>query len=122
LHLKTWRICTPEDKKLFRDRKTQIQADFRAQMELHVEQPRSGGSGTSNDGNTARIFFSDTKLSADITGLDENVFIRCAILLQCMASGYKINSEKFGCFALDTAKMLIKLYPWYNHPPLFTKF
>jgi len=47
-------------------------------MGLHVDQPRSGGSGTSNDGNTARIFFSDTKLSADITGLHENVKIRCA--------------------------------------------
>jgi len=79
-------------------------------MGWHVDQPRSWGGGTSNDGNTARTFFSDTKLSADITGLDENVFIRCAILLQCMASGYKINSEKFGCFGCIVHKVLFHGY------------
>jgi len=38
-----------------------------------------------------------------------------------MASGYKINSEKFGCLALDTAKMLINLYPWYYLLPSIHK-
>ena len=38
-----------------------------------------------------------------------------------MASGYKINVNKFLEFALDTAKELIKLYPWYYLPPSIHK-
>jgi len=91
-------LC-PRSKTCLMHRKNQIQADFRAKMGQVVDKPRSGGSGTSNDGNTARRFFSNTKLSAEITGLDENVLIRCSTLLQCMASGYKINVEKFGNYA-----------------------
>lgn len=84
-------------------RKVQMQKDFRLKIGLLVDIPRSGGSGTSNDGNTARAFFNNPKMSAEITGINENVIVRCATLLQCMASGYKINVNKFGEFALDTA-------------------
>jgi len=38
-------------------------------------------------------------------------------LLQCFASGYKINASKFGEYALDTARKLISLYPRYYLPP-----
>jgi len=34
------------------------------------------GKGTANDSNTARKFFADPKLSAAITGLDENLITR----------------------------------------------
>jgi len=39
-------------------------------MGLVVDQPRSKGSGNSNEGNTARTFFNNSELSAKITGLD----------------------------------------------------
>lgn len=116
LDLKKWRINTAEAKEAMLHRKAQMQKDFRLKMGLLVDMPRSGGSGTSNDGNTARAFFNNPKMSVEITGINENVIVRCATLLQCMASGYKINVNKFGEFALDTAKELIKLYPWYYLP------
>jgi len=34
-----------------------------------------------------------------------------------MASGYRINADKFRIYALDTAKKLISLYDWYYFPP-----
>jgi len=38
-----------------------------------------------------------------------------------LASGYKINAAKFGEYALDTARKLISLYPWYYLPPSIHK-
>lgn len=73
------------------------------------------GKGTSNDGNTARKFFGNPQLSAEITGLDENLITRFSILLQAIASGNKINIPKFKDFAFQTAELYI-FYPWYYMP------
>jgi len=54
-------------------------------------------------------------LSSEITGLNENLIHRCSTLLQS-ASGHKINVHNFNEYALDTAKGLIKEYPWYYLP------
>lgn len=75
-----------------------------------------GGSGTSNDGNSARNFFHNSEISAEITGIRKDLLDRCSHLLQSLSSGYKINSQKFKSYAFDTAKMLIEEYPWYNLP------
>lgn len=64
-------------------------------MGLIVDKPRSEGSGTSNDGNFARNFFTHPDISAQITGLNKNLIYRCCVLLQALGSGYKINSKKF---------------------------
>ena len=62
-------------KKNFLARKTEIKAEFRSKMGLIVDQPRVGGCGTSNDGNTARKFFKHPDISANITGIDKDVII-----------------------------------------------
>lgn len=117
LPLKKWQIRSAEDKALFAQRKKSIQAQFKERLGLIVDKPRSGGSGTSNDGNTARTFFAYSATCAEITGLDKNIIDRCGTLLSCLSSGYNINKEKFRDFALDTARQLIQEYPWYNLPP-----
>jgi len=61
-------------------RKREIQAAFRIRTGLLVDVVKQG-KGTSNDGNTARKFFADPKLSAAITGLDENSITRFGVLL-----------------------------------------
>lgn len=86
-------------------------------MELIVDKPKTGGSGSSNDGNTAREFFNNAGLSAEITGIDKVVIERCATLLQALSSGYNINVDKFRKYALDTAKELTNKYSWYYLPP-----
>jgi len=57
LDLKSWRVSTPEGKQLLSTRKSQMQNDFRIRMGIIVDTPRSRGSGTPNDGHTARAFF-----------------------------------------------------------------
>lgn len=69
--------------------------------------------GNSNDGNTARRFFNDAEISAEITGLDINIINRFRCILQVISSGYSINMSKFEQFSFDTAKMYVELYPWY---------
>lgn len=68
----------------------------------------------SNDGNTARTFFFNTEISVEITGLDKTLLDRCYCLLQCLSSGYKINSLAFKEYALETARKLVAKYPWHN--------
>jgi len=94
LALKSWRVSTPEGKQVLSTRQSQMQNDFRIRMGIIVDTPRSGGSGTSNDGNTARAFLKNPKLAAEITGINEDIIIRCSILLQCLASGYTIKNSK----------------------------
>jgi hypothetical protein len=60
------------------------------------------GSGTTNDGNTARRFFEDPKLSAEITGLDAELLRRFAVILQALSSGWKIDVAKYDTYARDT--------------------
>lgn len=116
IEFKKWQARSSEDKARLAERKELIQKQFRERLGLIVDKPRSGGSGTSNDGNTARKFFLNSTISSEITGINKDVIDRCCHLLQCLSSGYKINSDKFKIYALDTAKILVSKYSWYNLP------
>ncbi|EFN73410.1 hypothetical protein EAG_03299, partial [Camponotus floridanus] len=97
---------------------------FRQEMGLLVDVPKPGygsNDGTktrlwSNDGNTARKFFSKPSLSASITGIDEQLIKRFAVILRIISSGYEINREEFETYTLDTAKLYVQLYNWYYMP------
>jgi len=84
-------------------------------MALLVDIPMQG-SGNTNSGNTARRFFEQYELSAEITGVNENLIRRLGVILRSMASGYAINIDSFREYALQTAKMFVSEYPWYYMP------
>jgi hypothetical protein len=85
-------------------------------MGLLVDVPKPGGSGTTNDGNTARRFFRDPTLSASITGIDETLIHRCSVILQALFSLYRVNATAFDNYAKETAKLFVSLYVWYYIP------
>ena len=114
LEVKTWQI-RKNDKESVEKRKKIIQDRFRQEMGLLVNVPKPGY-GTTNDGNTARKCFSESFLSASITGIDEELIKRFAIILRTICSGYEIDLEKFETYTLDTAKLYIQLYNWYYMP------
>ncbi|XP_044572242.1 uncharacterized protein LOC123257406 [Drosophila ananassae] len=116
LEIRQWQIRGKENKELVQRRKQNIQSEFREKMGLIVDKPRTGGSGNSNDGNTARTFFNNPHLSAEITGIEQHLIEKCATVLQALSSGYKINVEKFRKLALDTARELTTKYSWYYLP------
>lgn len=98
-------------------RKEEIQKQFRLKMGLIIDQPSTQrGSGTSNDGNTARRFFADPEMSSSITGLKKEVIERFATILQVISSGIKTNYELFNKYALETAQLFISNYGWFNIP------
>ena len=57
-------------------------------MGLLVDVPKSGGSGTTNDGKTARRFFSNEEVSGAITGIDQDVIDRFSVISQTLSSAY----------------------------------
>ncbi|KAL4714954.1 hypothetical protein ACJJTC_003105 [Scirpophaga incertulas] len=74
------------------------------------------GSGTTNDGNTARRFFSNPAKTADITGLDVTFIQRFGTILSAIACEEPINVEAFADYARLTAEIYVELYGWYYMP------
>lgn len=95
--------------------KKEIQEKLRQQMGLLVDIPKPGF-GTTNDGNTARRFFSNPHLASQITGVDETLIKRIGIILRTISSGFSIDVEKFRIYTLDTAKLYVQKYNWYYMP------
>lgn len=65
------------------------------------------GVGTTNDGNTARKFFANPALTAEITGLNQTIIQKFRGILQAIASGQAINAHKFQENAQQLAEFLI---------------
>lgn len=111
LLLKIWQVRGTANKEIFENNKRRIQEKFKNKMGLIVDKPKSGFRST-NDGNTARRFFSNPELSAEITGVDKNF----NTILRIIYSGRKINNDKFRILIDETRILYIKLYSWYNMP------
>ena len=97
-------------------KKQEIQQQFRNEMGLLVDQVKPGGSGTTNDGNTARRFFQNYEDSARITGINVNLLKRCAVILQTLSSGFAINSAACRQYSIETAQLYLQEYSWYYMP------
>lgn len=115
LDFKTWQARDAISKDSMKNRKQTIQQKFRDEMGLLVDIVKQG-SGTTNDGNTARKFFSDPAKTATIIGLDCRLIHRFATLLRVLACGQPIISEAFAIYARLTAEMYVELYGWYYMP------
>lgn len=115
INIKCWAVRDESHKRNVEQRKSEIQTAFRIRLGLLVDVVKQG-KGTSNDVNTARKLFANPKLSAIITGLDENLITRFGVLLQAIASGKRINVSKFESYAFETAEIFVSLYSWYYMP------
>ena len=114
--VKQWTRLNTEQKKVVDEKRKRVQSMFWDRMGLHVDQPRPGGAGSSNDGNTARRAFRDEKTFAEITGVSEELIHRLHVILQVMASGHRIDPVQFGKYCDSTAELYIAEYPWYYMP------
>lgn len=110
-----WTATTKENKELMAKTKKRIHDAFRKRTGLIIDVPKQG-SGNSNDGNTARRFFSDPELASEITGFDKHLIIRFAYILQKLSSGSTTNLDDFEKYTNETAKIFVQLYPWYYMP------
>lgn len=117
MEFKKWSTRNNKEwKKSKEERKRDIQKRLRTEIGIYVDMPRSGGSGNSNDGNTARRFFDAIEIVATITNFDIRLLQKFRTILEVICCGKKVDAEKFGRFAMDTAKLYVELYPWYYMP------
>lgn len=115
LDVKKWQLRDASDKVVVKQRSTIIQDRFKKEIGLVVDKPKPGF-GNSNDGNTARRFFANPELSAEITGLDVTLIKNFDTLLRALSSGFDINIESFKLLAQETKTLYLNLYSWYYMP------
>lgn len=115
LPFKTWQVKGEENKEKFNAAKKQIQEHFKSRMGLIVDKPKPG-CGSTNDGNTARRFFSNVDLSSEITKIDKELILKFSVILRVLVSGCNINLIKFKTLLEETRSLYIQLYGWYYMP------
>lgn len=74
------------------------------------------GVGNTNDGNTARRFFRDSKFAAEVTQVDEILIKQFHTILIAVTSRKSINMEKFQQYATATILRYNEFYNWYFMP------
>ncbi|KAF0288068.1 hypothetical protein FJT64_013532 [Amphibalanus amphitrite] len=101
-----WQARGEEKQRIVKEQKQRIQTEFRQCLGLLIDQPLPGGAVTTNDGNSARRFFLEHETSADILGLDSTLIRRFSYLLRAASSNFHLDEERFGVYAVETARML----------------
>ena len=116
LDFKKWRVSKTNEKKLFEERKRQLRIELREKLGLIVDVPCSGGSGTSNDGNSARVFFEEFETSSSITGINMDLIRRFGVILKAINLQFDLDNIKFENYCKETASIFVKHYNWYHMP------
>lgn len=114
LTIKTWTV-KGDNKCIMESRKKNIQDAFKNRMGLLIDVVKQGH-GSTNDGNTARRFFANPNVTAEITGVSEDLIRRFATILEAISSGYHIDTVKFHEYAQVTMRLYLELYGWYYMP------
>lgn len=114
LPIQRWQVRN-SDRDVVNETKSKIQDELRKNMCLLVDIPMAV-SGNTNNGNTARRFFQQPKMAAEITGVNESLIERFSVILRTMACGYQINTELFRDYTLKTAQIFVENYPWFYMP------
>lgn len=99
--------------KLNETRKRQVQSAFKEPMGLRVDEPRPGGVGNSNDGNTARRAFRSAAEFALCTGVDEQLIKDIRAILEAISCFHQVDAAALSAFCRGTAERYVRLYPWY---------
>ena len=115
LDFKKWQ-ARGEDKDALKMKKKIVQEELRRKTGLVVDVPRSGGSGTSNDGNTARRFFKNSEEVEEVLGIEVGLMKRFHVILSVLSSTEEVNPDKLEEYCKDTANFYVKEYPWFHMP------
>ncbi|CAG9759703.1 unnamed protein product [Ceutorhynchus assimilis] len=114
--LREWQIRGENNKKIFNARKKIVQDRFLKKLSLHVDKPKPNGFGSTNDGNTARRSFKDTRFFSEITDVNEKLINNFKNILICLSCQCEIDTEKFQEYCNETPKLYMSEYPWYPMP------
>ncbi|XP_011858792.1 PREDICTED: uncharacterized protein LOC105556321 [Vollenhovia emeryi] len=116
LHIKVWQVRTSEHKIALAERKKEIQNILWERLGLIVDKPKTGGSGNTNDGNTARRAFAKPDELAEYLGLDKQLMRNFKTILIALSCHLPIDPSRFDALCKSTASIFINAYPWFNMP------
>ena len=120
LPIEKWQAKTTSEKQMVADRKKMIQKEFKEKLGLKVDIPKAG-SGNSNDGNTARVFFKNVDMVSAITGVNKELIRRLKTILEVLTCSSDVDADKFESYAKKTAELYVQLYRWYPMSPTMHK-
>ncbi|KAJ8677110.1 hypothetical protein QAD02_012897, partial [Eretmocerus hayati] len=92
-----------------------IQQCLKSRIGVVVNKPKPGF-GNTNSGNTARKFFKNCDIVAEITGFDVRLLVRIATILGVISCGEVVNIGAFREYGIDTARRFVEFYDWYYMP------
>ena len=121
LNLKMWQVRGDDNKDLLKSRKEEMQTMFWEEMSLQVDKPKGGGSGNTNNGNTARRAFENDVLFSKITGVDLQLIKNFKIILICLSCQLPLNLNKFEDFCFKTGQIILQKYEWLPMTPTVHK-
>jgi hypothetical protein len=99
--------------------KKKVQLAFQDEMGLIVDRPKTGGSRTSDDGNTSRRAFQNEQLFSEITGINVELIKMFHVILTCMTCSFELDVDLFREHCTITVRFFVKCYPWYYMPQSF---
>ena len=109
-------VRDPAEKLNVEQAKKKVHDNLKRTMGLCVDEPRAGGVGNSNDGNTARRAFREAAQFAACTGLSEDIITRIHVALQAVTCFFPLDHEAFASFCRQTAEEYVREYGWYYMP------
>ena len=115
MRLKRWMVKGIENKKIYKEEKKRICMELKNELGLNVDCPAQG-SGTTNNGNTARRFFANVEKVSRITQVDARLIHQLSVMLCSLNSGYDKNSTKYVEYAKKTASLFEELFCWFYMP------
>ncbi|KAF2879692.1 hypothetical protein ILUMI_26481 [Ignelater luminosus] len=114
MDIKSWQV-QKKDKEIVEQRKKYIQEKLKQDLGLLVDIPKPE-SGTTNDGNSARIFFNNPPAIVAIAGIEQNIIEGFAVILKTIASGFAVNIEAFEAHTTRIVELYVSHYNWYYMP------
>ena len=98
-----------------------MQNILRKKLGLIVDKPKPGGSGNSNDGNTARRAFENPAILAEYLGLNCQLLQNFKTILIALSIHLPINSNEFDRLCSRTAELYVANYSWFPMPATLHK-
>ncbi|XP_030752406.1 uncharacterized protein LOC115879646 isoform X2 [Sitophilus oryzae] len=97
-----------------------IQKQFKEKTGLNIGKPKPGF-GISHDGNTARRFFQNSKVTSEIIGIELPIIERFSNVLAAISCNRIISPESYENYARETAELFHKTYPQFTFSPTVHK-
>ena len=116
LPIQQWQVRTDEHRQQLKERKAAVQRRMLSSLGLRVDEPRPGGSGNCNDGNTARRAFQSPEHFAAATVVSELLIRRLHVVLQAISSCLPLSPEALEAYCSETAELYLQHYAWYPMP------